>query len=120
LTFLRGGKAKQAKSTWKKDSLYNNVPDAIKLVGDSAYAGQPDKVTRTMDAHQPKTKKLFARIKSMNETANGRLKSFKALREAFRHGTSTNDKLKKIKMTFEAAAVLVQYDIENGHPLMEV
>lgn len=120
LTFLRGGKAKQAKSTWKKDSLYNNVPDGIKLVGDSAYAGQPDKVTRTMDAHQPKTKKLFARIKSMNETANGRIKSFKALRESFRHGTSTNDKLKKIKMAFEAAAVLVQYDIENGHPLMEV
>jgi hypothetical protein len=107
-------------NTWNRSSLYFNVPESVKLVGDSAYAGQPDKVTTTKDAHSPTTKRLFARMKSMLETCNGRLKNFKVVRESFRHGQGTNDKLKKIKVAFEAAAVLVQYDIENGHSLFEV
>lgn len=107
-------------NTWNRNSLYFNVPDGVKLVGDSAYAGQLDKVTTTQDAHKGSTKKLFARIKSLNETCNGRLKNFKVVRESFRHGIDAEDKLKKIKMAFEAAAVLVQYDIENGHSLFEV
>lgn len=56
----------------------------------------------------------------MNETCNGRFKNFKAARESFHYGTDANDKLKKIKMAFEAVAVLVEYDIENGHGLFEV
>jgi hypothetical protein len=119
MTFLRGGKAGK-KNEWNKNSLYFNVPDGVKLVGDSAYKGQTDKVTTTMDGHSAETKRLFARIKSMNETCNGRFKNFKVVRESFRHGSGTNDKLKKIKLAFEAAAVLVEYDIENGHPLFEV
>eukprot|EP00804_Cyclotella_cryptica_P013907 CCRYP_002431-RA/>CCRYP_002431-RA protein AED:0.29 eAED:0.34 QI:0/0/0/1/0/0/4/0/136 len=67
ITFLRGGK-KGKMNTWNRSSLYFNVPESVKLVGDSAYAGQPD----------------------------------------------------KIKVAFEAADVLVQYDIENGHSLFEV
>jgi hypothetical protein len=101
--------------------LYNNAPAAVKFVGDSAYNGQPDKVTTTKDAHSKVTKELFARVKSLNETANGRFKSFKAVRESFRHGKKgTEDKLARIKVAFEAAAVLIQYDIENGHSLFEV
>jgi hypothetical protein len=120
LTFLRGGKAGQNKNSWNQSSLYFMVPEGVKLVGDSAYEGQLDKVTTTKDAHKPFTKKLFARIKSLNETCNGRLKNFKVVKDSFRHGTNTADKLKKIKMAFEATAVLVQYDIENGHPLFDV
>ena len=104
---------------WDKGSLYFNVPDGVKLVGDSGYTGQQDKVTTTKDAHAPKTKKLFSRIKSMLETCNGRFKVFKIVREAFRHGGGTEDKLKKIKTSFSAVAVLVQYDIECGHGLFE-
>ena len=33
------------------------------------------------------------------------------------HGKDTDDKLKQIKVTFEAVAVLFQYDTENGHSL---
>ena len=119
LTFLRGGQAGKM-NTWDRDSLYFNVPDGVKLVGDSAYAGQLDKVTTTQDAHKASTKKLFGRIKSLNEKANGRFKNFRAVRDSFRHGKNENDKLKKIKMAFEATAVLVQYDIESGHDLYEV
>lgn len=119
LTFLRGGK-KGKTNTWNKKSLYFNVPNNVKLVGDSAYEGQSDKVTTTKDAHSRETKRLFARMKSMLETCNGRFKNFKVVRESFRHGKDTDDKLKQIKVTFEAVAVLVQYDIENGHSLFEV
>ena len=59
-------------------------------------------------------------MKSMQETCFKRFKDFKVLRESFRHGTGTDNKLEKIKTSFEAVAVLVQYDIENGHPLFEV
>jgi hypothetical protein len=70
-------------NTWNRSSLYFNVPESVKLVGDSAYAGQPDKVTTTKDAHSPTTKRLFARMKSMLETCHGRLKNFKVVRESF-------------------------------------
>jgi len=118
ITFLRGGKKHDMKN-WKRTALYFHVPANMKLVGDSAYEGQADKVSITKDAHSPATKALFARMKSMMETCFGRLKNFRILTESFRHGTNTADKLNKVKMAFEAAAVLVQYDCENGHPLFE-
>lgn len=89
-------------------------------MGDSAYQGEPYKVTTTMDAHDAATKRLFARMKSMLETCFSRLKNFKVLLESFRHGTLVDDKMKKIKRAFDVAAVLVQYDFENGASLFEV
>ena len=56
----------------------------------------------------------------MQETCFKRLKDFKVMRSSFRHEKNMADKLEKIKMSFDAAAVLVQYDIENGHPLFQV
>ena len=63
-TFLRGGKKGKEKE-WKKSTLYFNLPKGLRLVGDSAYEGQPDKVSTTNDAHDPATKELFARMKSL-------------------------------------------------------
>ena len=77
-------------------------------------------MSTTNDAHDPATKEFFARMKSMQETVFKRLKDFKVLRGPFRHGQGTEDKLEKIKLCFEACLVLVQYDIENGHPLFQV
>jgi len=92
-----------------------------KLIGDSAYEGQIDVVTTTKDAHKPATKKLFARMKSMQETCFKRLKDFKVLRESFHHGKKgTNDKLRAIQRAFVATAVLLQYDFDYGHRLFEV
>ena len=38
----------------------------------------------------------------------------------FRHGAGTSDKLQKVGDVFDAIAVLTQYDIEHGHPLLKV
>ena len=119
ITILRGGKAGKM-NEWDRNALYFHIPDGVKLVGDSGYDGQRDKVTTTMDAHSSTTKALFKRIKSQLESCNGRFKNFKVVRESFRHGQSTDGKLKRHKHSFVACVVLVQYDIENGHPLFEV
>eukprot|EP00804_Cyclotella_cryptica_P020704 CCRYP_003513-RA/>CCRYP_003513-RA protein AED:0.19 eAED:0.19 QI:0/0/0/1/0/0/2/0/186 len=76
ITILRGGKAGKM-NEWNRDALYFNIPDGVKLVGDSGYDGQRDKVTTTMDAHAPDTKALFKRIKSQLESCNGRFKTSK-------------------------------------------
>ncbi len=104
----------------EKSSLYFNLPKGLRLVGDSAYEGQPDKVSTTNDAHDSAMKELFARMKSLQETVFKRLKDFKVLRRPFCHGQGTKDKLEKIRLSFEACLVLVQYDIENRHPLFQV
>eukprot|EP00804_Cyclotella_cryptica_P002782 CCRYP_009332-RA/>CCRYP_009332-RA protein AED:0.29 eAED:0.29 QI:0/0/0/1/1/1/2/0/133 len=119
ITLLRGGKQGKMHA-WNRSALYFNVPVSVKRVGDLAKAGQPDKTTTTKDAHSPTNKRLFARMKSMLETCNGRLKNFKFVCEFFCHGQGTSNKPKKIKVAFESAAVLVQYDIENGHGIFEV
>ena len=119
ITFLRGGKAKK-KHEWKRTSLYFQLPAGLRLVGDSAYGGQTDKVSTTNDAHDPETKALFASMKSLQETSFKQFKDFGVLREAFCHGKSTEDKLRKVKLSFEACAVLIQYDLETGHRLFEV
>ena len=126
IKFLRGGDGGKKKGqwkkfvhTWEKSALYFHIPKNVKLVGDSAYAGQPDKVATTKDAHDRQTKELFARMKSLQETVFKRIKDFKIMRH-FRHGSGTKDRLEKIKIAFEATAVLVEYDIEYEKPLFEV
>ena len=79
LTFLRCGKKGKEKE-WKKSSLYFKLPEGLRLVGDSAYKGQLDKVSITNDAHNPETKELFARMKSMQETVFKRMNDFKVSR----------------------------------------
>lgn len=124
LTILRGGQ-KGKRKHWNKNSLYFKMKalqqnQNVKLVGDSAYGGQPDVVTTTQDAHKPATKNLFKRMKSMQETCFKRFKDFKVLDSRFRHGKGTDAKLEKMQAAFEATAVLLQYDFENGHRLFEV
>jgi len=57
---------------------------------------------------------------SMQESCFKRLKQFKVLGYTFRHGNGTEDKMEKMRRSFNAVAVLTQYDIENGRPLFEV
>ena len=73
-----------------------------------------------MDAHDPKTKEPFARMKLMQKTLFGRFEYFKVLSYGFRHGKHTDGKLEKNGHTFDAIAVLIQLDIMNGHPLFDV
>ena len=48
LTFLLCGGKRGTEKEWKKSPLYFNLPKGLKLVGDSAYEGQADKVSPLM------------------------------------------------------------------------
>ena len=73
-----------------------------------------------MPEHDADVKEFFARAKSRQETFNTRLKFHNILGGRFRHGKGSNQKMEIHKTCFEAVCVLVQYDLENGHPLMEI
>jgi hypothetical protein len=66
----------------------------------------------SLDSEPVKWFKKIARAR--HEDVNSRLKRFKILSEQFRHTAA------KHKIAFEAVCILVQYSLENGHPLHSI
>ena len=65
-------------------------------------------------------KRWLGRVKSRQETFFSRVKSFKIMKNRFRHGKrGTADKLLRHKHCFESVVVLLAYDIEHN-PLFDV
>jgi hypothetical protein len=94
--------------------LKSIVPDGNKGVADGGYTGHGEQLT-TPNRYDPEPLRKFKRrAKARQETLNSRLKSFRILDSRFRHG------LKWHKVAFEAVCVVVQYEMENGHPLFDV
>ena len=125
ITFFRGGKEvgknkKKNEAVWDKNALYFQIPDGKRLIGDSGYKGEPSKISVTSREHNEDSKIFFGRAKSRQETFNTRLKFFDVLAGRFRHGKQPKNKMELHKTCFEAVCVLVQYDMENGHPLFEI
>ena len=69
-------------------------------------------IPNSLDSKELKNFKSRARCR--HESLNGRLCNFKILQDKFRHG------MKNHKIAFEAVAVIVQYQMDNGSPLFEV
>ena len=54
INIFRGGKADEDEEEWDKDSLYflmEKLGEGKKGVGDSGFAGEPDKIITTKDYH---------------------------------------------------------------------
>ncbi|KAL9183000.1 hypothetical protein ACHAXT_004787 [Thalassiosira profunda] len=108
VTFFRGGKEESSKkkkkneASWDKNALYFQIPKGKKLIGDSGYEGEPDKVSTSIAEHDGEVKEFFARAKSRQETVNTRLKFFEVIGGRFRHGKGAKDKLKLHQMCFDA------------------
>jgi hypothetical protein len=90
------------------------IPTGKRVIGDSGYQGEPEKVSISRDGDDQETKKFKARAKSRQETFNGRLKNFRVTALPFRHG---HDKHRK---PFVACCLLIQMEIQNGHGLFEM
>lgn len=56
--------------------MYHRIHEGCRVVEDSGYVGKLNKVFTTVSWHSPKTKELFARFKSRQETL---LHGYKAL-----------------------------------------
>jgi len=111
ITIFRGGKKTRPKN---QNALFFKIPDGKRVIGDTGYQGEPDKVSVTKDGDSKDVKKFFARAKSRQETFNSRLKAFQILETSFRHGFN------KHASVFESVCIIIQYDMENGHPLFEI
>lgn len=118
-TIFRGGTKDISRDEWDQSSLYFQMPSGKKAVGDSGYQGISN-VTITKRKYSRKLKQFLNRTKLRQESFHTRLKSFNILGQRFRHGSSTKNKMETHKMCVEAICVIVQIDMENGHPLFEV
>ena len=97
----------------EEGGLKSKIPAGKRAVGDEGYRGEQQISTwNTLDT--PMVKEFKKRARARHETFNGRIKKFTILDERFHHGVA------KHKAVFEAVCVIVQYDMENGHPLFDV
>jgi hypothetical protein len=124
ITIFRGGTTDEDEEEWDKDSLYflmeKELGDGQKGVGDSGFAGEPDKIITTKDHHSKELKEFIARVKNRQESLHIRLKAFNLLGNRFRHGKSTEDKMELHGICTAAITVIVQYDFETGRPPFQV
>jgi hypothetical protein len=58
-------------------------------------------------------RRFKSRVRCRHETVNGRLNNFKILQDTFRHGIKCHG------IAFEAVAVIVQYQMDNGAPIFD-
>jgi hypothetical protein len=112
-------------------SMYRN-PSGLKekmpvgkfATADRGYGGE--KQLRLPNDKDTEIAKHFKkRSQARHETFNSRIKSFKILSSSFRHSHTLKGKDSvtvhdKHKAVFEAVCVILQYDMENGHPLFTV
>jgi hypothetical protein len=99
-----------------REGLADKIPAGKKAVADRGYRGEKGK--EKLSIRNPRDsdalKQFKKRVRARHENFNARIKVFKILAERFRHG------VKRHKAILEAVCVLVQYDMENGHPLFDV
>jgi hypothetical protein len=112
LTTFRGGNGPIANRD--HTALYFRLLAGTKAIADSAYAGEPSKVMVARTGHTPELADFIRRVKARQESYHSRLESFRAFKDVFRH------KLDRHLLVVRAIAILVQYDMENGHPLMKI
>ena len=89
------------------------IPPGMRALGDSGYAGDPEKVTLKYAQDSPTVRKFKRRALARHEKFNGRLKEFDCLSSTFHHNKGLHGR------TFEAVAVINQYKMELGSPLFE-
>ena len=85
-----------------------------KAIGDSAYKGHEEAVCYPNVCDSDAVRKFKSRALKRHEDFNGMTKTFKILRNCFRHGVG------KIAAAFESVAVICQYKIETDDPLYDI
>lgn len=97
----------------KEQGLKSMIPAGLKVIADNGYQGQESICApNLLDCEL--LSKFKSRARARHETINSRLKSFRILSDVFRQ-----DHIKH-HIVFDAVAVVVQYDMENGYPLFSI
>ena len=93
----------------------SDMPEGKRGIGDGAYQSLNERMAVHRDGHSKEMTNFINRVRARQESFYNRLKTFGILSN-FRGNWN---KKGQHQMFFEGCAVLVQYDMENGHPLME-
>jgi len=105
------------KLMFKESGLQNLLVNSNKkAVADSGYDGL-EGVSLPNPHDTWKVKEFKKRARARHENFNGRIKNFGILSQTFRH---KKDRMQKHQTVFEAVCVIVQYQMENGSPLLDV
>lgn len=99
-----------------QDALYFHIPDGKKGLGDSGYRGI-NKITIKREGQSKEVQYFINRALNRQETYHWRLEGYDILKQRFRHGKSSEDKMKLHKMAVEMVAVIVHYDLSTGRCL---
>ena len=95
-----------------EDGLEANILVRMRGIGDSVYKAG-DAMTVHREGHSKEMTNFINRVRARHEHFNTRMKNFNILSQCFRLNRD------KHETAFEAICILSQYDMENGHPLME-
>jgi hypothetical protein len=117
--FLAGEKDKDIFR--KPNGLQSKLLPGQKAIGDSGYSDVPG-VSWNNKEDDAVTYAYKKRARARHESFNARIKRFEVLSTKFRgfhdhNGKTVHD---SHRAAFGAICVVVQYDMENGHPLFEV
>lgn len=102
-----------------RSALQKKIPKGKLVVADRGYTMEEN--VRTLSIRNWRDsmslKEFKRRVRGQHESFNARIKRFDVLNQDFR---AKKDRIVKHKAVFEAVCVIVQYEIENGHPLFPV
>jgi len=99
---------------WRKEGgLKGKIPANKRVIADKGYQGEPQ-ISRQNPNDTQEVKEFKKRARARHESFDGCIKKYKILEEQFCHGIA------KHKAVFEAVCVIVQYQMENGHPMFDV
>lgn len=101
-------------ATMFKGGLRDKIPPNRLAIVDNGYKGTDVKASKPNPLDSKELRKFKSRARSRQECFNSRIKTFKCLKDEFRHGES------KHKICFEAVVVICQYQLEHGSPLFDV
>ena len=89
-----------------------SIPEGKRAIADSGLRGST-KASTPKPGHLKKAKLFMPRVRSRVETLFKRFKDFVILRQQFRHDLDFHVEI------LHAVAVIVAYDMENGHLLFD-
>jgi hypothetical protein len=102
----------------KPNGLKSKIPANKRVIGDEGHKGEPEQISIRNPFDSLAIRELKHRAIAWHKTFNARIKCFQILDQRFRHGnTPTKTVLKNHKAVFEAVCVVVQFEMENGHPI---
>ena len=88
-----------------------------KGIANNSYSHLKEHITVHRVGHSKEMTNFINRVRARHENIYSRLKVWDVLSDVF---CGSWEKHNEHKMYFEGCLVLLQHDMENGHPLMEV